>query len=448
MSLTLNYTGAHTDMVQGFSASNGTLTGSQNPYTLAMLNKDVTVYYNLQRTIAGYGEGTGKWAFIASPVAEGSAPLAVGNLIGDTLQKVPTLLFDYDLYRLNPTSEMWENYNNLEHHSNFRLENGKGYLYATKTTKTLTFTGAYNTETNKTLTGLPQGFNLVGNPFIVDAYVNKPYYTLNETGSAIVAEPVGSSIPISPCYGVIVELDGTESVTFNTTGVFSAGPSNGGLQIALSQANTRSNALLDNAIVSFNEGGELGKFYFGEQNANIYIPQNGKEYAIAYSEGVGEMPLNFKAKQNGEYTVTVNPENVEMAYLHLIDNMTGADVDLLGDVIADSDPQSPTPSYSFTAKVTDYESRFRLVFASGASTGSASDPSFAFCNNGDWIILNPSTSSGTAILQTFDMLGRQLSSEEIHSAFSIQHSAFPTPGVYVLRLINGNDVRTQKIVVE
>ena len=75
---------------------------------------------------------------------------------------------------------------------------------------------------------------------------------------------------------------------------------------------------------------------------------------VTNKEGQGEMPLNFKANANGEYTITVNPENVEMGYLHLIDNMTGADIDLL-----------QTPEYTFNAKTTDYESRFRLVFVCG-----------------------------------------------------------------------------------
>ena len=32
---------------------------------------------------------------------------------------------------------------------------------------------------------------------------------------------------------------------------------------------------------------------------------------------------------------------------------------------ADSDPQSPVPSYTFYARTTDNESRFKLVFALG-----------------------------------------------------------------------------------
>ena len=199
----------------------------------------------------------------------------------------------------------------------------------------------------------------------------------------------------------------------------------------------------NNAIVSFDEGTTLPKFRFGEHSV-IYIPQGGEEYAIAYSEGQGEMPLNFKATKDGEYTLSVNPEGVEMAYLHLVDNLTGADVDLLQPetVIAGENPQSPTPSYIFTAKVTDYESRFRLVFATnnedGPLTGSEA---FAFFSNGNWIIAN----EGSATLQVIDINGRILSSESING--SVSKAIDATAGVYMIRLINGENVKVQKIVV-
>ena len=191
---------------------------------------------------------------------------------------------------------------------------------------------------------------------------------------------------------------------------------------------------LDNAIISFNEGSKLGKFYFGTQNANIYIPQGNEEYAIAYSNGQGEMPLNFKAIENGEYTISVKPENVNLAYLHLIDNMTGADVDLLVPELVEG-----PASYTFTAKTTYYESRFKLVFVVGSSTGS---DTFAFISNGNLIV------NGEGTLQIFDSLGHQLFTKQLSTLNSKLSTLNYTPGVYVLRLINGENVRTQKIVVE
>jgi hypothetical protein len=206
-------------------------------------------------------------------------------------------------------------------------------------------------------------------------------------------------------------------------------PNNGGLQIALEEATTRgASERIDNAIVSFNEGSKLEKFVLFPDNAQICIPQEGKDFAIVSSESRGEVPVNFKATRNGSYSLTVAPSNVEMAYLHLIDNLTGADVDLLA-----------TPSYTFAAKTTDYASRFRLVFSN--RTG-AEGESFAFFSNGNLVILN----DGQATVQLIDVTGRILSSERISGNYEIHLNA--TAGVYVLRLIDGNNVRSQKIVIQ
>ena len=437
VSLNLSYSGALDPY--GYLASAGTLSGTANPYTLAMPNEDVEInaVAGITRVITGYGDSEKVgWAFIASPVNGSIAPTAVGNIFSAT---------EYDLYRLNTSNLMWENYKDHEGNAavGFNLVNGRGYLYATKETKTLVFTGAFNGGASKTIEDLPQGFCLLGNPFTTNAYVDRSYYTLNENGSAIVAEPVGSTEAILPCYGVIVEVGETGSVTFTTTPPTQQSGNNGGLNIALSQMGTRDTglrdagreALIDNAIVTFNEGSELGKFYFGEQNANIYIPQNGKEYAIAYSERIGEMPLNFKARKNGEYSLTVSTPFTShlspFTYLHLIDNLTGADIDLLA-----------TPSYTFTAKTSDYASRFRLVFV--ANENENDDENFAFINNGEIIVETPWYDVST--IQVIDMLGHVLLTREV-----TPHSSLPTPhssGVYVLRLINNGNVRTQKIVIE
>ena len=403
---------------------------------------------NIKHTIEGYGTGNDKWAFIASPVVENIDPSMVGNLLGNVIPETDPVQYDFDFYRLNPTNAMWENYNNPTHQAGFNLVNGQGYLYATKETKTLVFSGTFNTESSKTVE-LSEGFNLVGNPFIVNAYVSKPYYTLNEDGSVIVAQPNGASTPIPPCHGVIVEVNGNESVTFSKTAP--AATANQGMlniTVAEQKADTRGASTglataIDNAIVRFGEGEQLGKFHFGNPSANISIPQGGKEYAVANvnvgtdvarNVSTNEMPVNFKATKDGEYTISFNPENVEFDYLHLIDNLTGSDVDLL----ALRQAQGPA-SYTFTAKTTDYASRFRLVFS---ASGDACEPSgnFAFISNGNIIV------NGEGTLQVVDVTGRVIVCRDASHASAISTSGM-TPGIYVLRLINGNDVKVQKVVV-
>ena len=389
------------------------------------------IYPMAYTTVSGYGESTDneKWAFIASPLTENTAPTAVSNMTGTA----------YDLYRFNQSAELeWENYKTEGEQYQFTLENGMGYLYANKDDVNIIFKGTFNEEETQEVNLVYDegkdfaGWNLVGNPFPVQAYANRSYYIMNDEGTAIELNAFSASTAIPACTGIMVKAETTgENVTFSKNAP-SATANNGTLQIAVAQANTRGLAAQDKAIVSFNAGDELGKFYFGESNAKLYIPQNGKELAIATAARKGELPLNFKAKKNGEYTLRISIDAAELDYLHLIDNLNGADVDLLH-----------TNEYTFTAKTSDYASRFKLVFEAneedGVSTGSTT---FAYYNGSEWVINN----EGMATLQVIDALGRVLSSETISGNAKVNIDA--TPGVYVMRLVNGDNVKTQKVVVK
>ena len=430
-----------------------------------------TFYYdperNFLRTVEGHNNEDGGWVFIASPLAaESIAPSEVQNLF----PSAGATSNDYDLYRFNqsdPNGNEWQNWKatTSENHPDFtELVNGQGYLYATKEDRTLVFAGEYTAGTEPVEVPLVYdesaefaGWNLVGNPFAVPATVNMNYYKMNDDGTAI--EPVNITQPHDPIAvgtGIMVQANGAnESVTFgNPT---RTADNHGGLRVALHSGAE----VIDNAIVSFNEGSKLGKFYFGEQDANIYIQQGSEEYAIVsvgrdVARNVStEIPVNFNAKENGTYTLTVNPDNVELAYLHLIDNMTGADVDLLavkvpelveGPTINDGVSTGSTTSYTFEAKTTDYESRFKLVFSAIEDDDGDDDAPFAFVSNGE-IIINDAD-AGNATLQVIDVTGRVVRAVGLSQCGSRTTTTGMAPGVYVLRLINGDDVRTQKIVIE
>ena len=387
----------------------------------ATIKKNISAY---DPSLVGQGVSNG-WYFISYPLNcdyAGDAPTGVTNMIANPAT-------NYDLYKL--VDNTWANYKQNADETNidpgFTLYTGHGYLYANANDVTLEFAGSVNyTDQDNPGISLENGWNLVGNPYTYIVYPSMPYYKMNDAGTAI--ESTESTGAIAPCTGILVNNeDGTTTdITFSRT----APNAKGGINLALAEA-MRGATQMDNAIVSFNEGSKLGKFYFGTQNANLYIPQGTEEYAIVNAEAQGEMPINFRANEDGQYTLTVNPKNVDMNYLHLIDNMTGMDVDLL-----------QTPSYSFNATIRDYESRFRLVFAAnnedGPSTGSGT---FAFYSNGNWIINN----AGEATLQVIDLTGRILSSETVNGSVSTTINA--VPGVYMLRLINGENVNVQKIVV-
>ena len=386
------------------------------------VKNETTPQYDFYKDIAGHTTTSG-WNFIASPV--GTAPANMNALS--------------DLYFYDEQDHFWRNKKIDANAAGFNFAIGNGYLAASNDDITLSFSGTsiitsatsqipldYSGETNPLA-----GWNLVGNPYPHRAYANMPYYIID--GLQLNTTARTTNDPVDFCAGIMVKAtaDG-ELVTFSKTPANNQ-PNQLHLTVA-QQVVTRSgvNSMVnDNAIINFNEGSLLEKFIFNPDAAKLYIPQNDKEYAIVSAEAQGELPVNFKASTDGTYTLTVSPEGVEMNYLHLIDNMTGMDVDLL-----------QTPSYTFDATTRDYESRFRLVFGAnnenGTSTGAAT---FAYYDGSEWVVSN----EGEATLQVIDMMGRIVSTETVNGNFNLNLNQ--NAGVYMLRLINSNGVKTQKIVV-
>lgn len=313
------------------------------------------VQATVKKNITTQGD-TNRWYFISTSLASDVVPSESNGLLSSTED-------NYDLYWFNQSDNLeWRNYKS----DNFSLENGLGYLYAnSEEDASLVFTGTTNGSISKEF-GLDYdanvylaGWNLVGNPYPCEVYANTSYYTLNDDGSAIEPNPVSSTVAIPACTGIMVKAEAEgESVVFSKTAPETAA-NKGVLQIALNMSMTESveistgtKALIDKVIVSFNQGDELNKLVFSKDNAKLYIPKGNEDYAIACVDKQGELSLNFEAKENGNYTISVTPESVKMNYLHLIDNITGEDIDLL-----------VTPNYSFEANVIDSPSRFRLVFS-------------------------------------------------------------------------------------
>ena len=374
-----------------------------------------TETYTLE--IDGYAEGSeGGYNLIASPVT-----------VDLTNHDMTT--GDFDLYYFdNAQDDEWRNYRQEA----FNLVPGTGYLYAKKATDdnpTYSFelTGVpYNGNGDVELTYTENadfaGFNLIGNPLNTNAtLVDMPYYRLNSDGSALNTSTESSQINVME--GVFVQ-----ATPENTTAHFTAAGSKIISQLNVKVTRNRG-AVLDNAIIRFDNGAMLGKFQLNPNSTKVYITEGNEDYAIVRSAAESEMPVSFKAAENGTYTLSVVAENVEMNYLHLIDNMTGTDVDLLA-----------TPSYSFEANTTDYANRFRLVFN---ANGLEENSNFAFFNGSEWVVSN----MGDATLQVIDMTGRVISSETVNGNVTFSTNGL-TAGVYMMRLVNGNDVKTQKVLVK
>lgn len=404
---------------------------TQTPYNSYNFNTMpvLSFFHTFTKEINPYTEDGG-WYLISSPVGQVN-PTEVENMTSNT--------FDLYYFDQNPENGLeWINIRN----GNTPLEPTMGYLYANSGDETgepitLTFIGApYDGEGEVTLIKEEgenaefSGWNLVGNPFAQTAYIDRSeFYVMNSDGTEIIA---GEGDTIPAMEGVfVVAAEANEKVTFSTIE-----PNTSKGQIVLNVTNNNRGNAIDRAIVRFGEGGTLPKFMLNPNNTKLYIAKDNKDFAVVRTNNSGRLPVNFEPAEDGVYFINASVENlVGVRYLHLIDHEAGLDIDLLQE-----------PIYKFDAKKNGKPGRFELVFKKISSqfkeVSASNGNSFGFCNNGNWIINN----EGDAVLQVIDVNGRILCNEEINGSVSKRIDA--APGVYMLRLINNNDVKVQKIVVE
>ena len=165
------------------------------------------VYATMEKDITGYTDDGG-FCLLAVPFTDSvSVPK---QMTGG----------EYDLYLFDqyyPNAE-WRNHKA----DAFSLVRGQGYLYANSNDTTLTLTGQippsdepFSVNLTYDANAINPGYNLVGNPFTCDAYIDRAYYVLNEDGSGINPVEVSASIPIPPCTSVVVKaLDENDTVVF------------------------------------------------------------------------------------------------------------------------------------------------------------------------------------------------------------------------------------------
>ena len=360
----------------------------------------------------------GGWYTIAAPFASYTPS---GMMIAD----------NYDFYAYDEDADLeWVNYKSNA--TGFAMEAGMGYLYAHSPGTTTRMAGTLNSGNYTQTVVLSyassntnlKGFNLLGNPtahditFTKTGNVSDGYYYLANSGDWVYA--TSNTVPVG--RGFMVKTNtANQSVTLNPQS--KGGDNEKGQYICLSIGEEK-------AYVKLNEGVSMPLLSLKGEHVSLYLTREGKQFVMLVRDGASSLDLNFKARHNGEQTLKVDFQGNALDYLHLIDNKTGADVDLL-----------QTPSYTFNATKDDYTSRFRLLFKTNAEDGLSESEVIAYYANGEIHLVE--TSHG-ASLQVIDMTGRI-----IYCTNAVRHvstTGMPS-GVYVLRLISGDEIKTQKIVV-
>lgn len=414
--------------------------------------EDAEIVATVKKNIEAY-QGLNGWNLLSIPVdVEEDPDFNAAGMITNSAYDLFYFDQNFPGEVVDETSENgeWRNYkyymnNGLEFKAPYNA-----YLYANKQNTTLHFTGnlytagsvvyqriTYNNSADQV------GVNLVGNPYTCNAEMvagNRigGYYMLNEERNDVIVYDDGDFdytylAPMTAFFAIASANNNNAKITLSPLDVESHDGEEPGIirstGSTMSIELTANGILKDRMYVKAGEGENCIKFNLNENSTKIFVPQNNKNYAIAYTEGANVMPMCFTTKESGIYTLNFNTKNMNCSYLHLIDNVTGADIDLF-----------QTPSYTFNSSDSNYANRFKLVFSEEATNEIAE--SFAFISNGELMINN----SGNATLQIMDITGRILSTENIQNCYS--KSLNLSAGVYVVRLSNGNDVKAQKIVVE
>ena len=398
---------------------------------------------------------------------------------------------EWDFYAYSEPNYHWINFKrNSNSHRHFDTEThepisygnepslipGKGYFAATREETFLQCQGNLNADEvtiGLTMTtGVPRhGYNLIGNPYQAyldfDAFAEAnwgddvdviwgqgetPSYTIldEDAASYLTFAYDGSDNPdaagrfIHPHQGFFVRTGLNGSMAYflpdmrNTTARNSSFRSNDHIDYPLvnlfvSEANGNSD-MVTVELGRPTQGGALLMQGLRAGNGKIWCHYNDVDYAVAYTQpGVTEAAIRFETVADTEYTMRWNTHNGDFSYLHLIDNVTGADVDCL-----------TTDEYRFSANTSDYKSRFRLVFGyTGLEEDTEADAneSFAFMMGDELVV------TGEGALQVFDVTGRMIANQELHGVQTTVSLPNAANGVYVLRLTEGKQSRIQKMVI-
>ncbi len=367
--------------------------------------------------------GAATWHAIGAPVHDGvgsNRQLSVSNVIHLTD-------VDYDLFRYDEANARWENQKAGSEATGFTtMEAGRGYIYRRATAAVLTFSGQPNSGTvdhelsYSCGTDALKGFNLVGNPYNHTTSIGEYCYSLNTDGTW---RPQLATYEIPVANAVLIHTTSERTLTF-TEASNKKVPSGDSDYSDILVFRLFDTIYEDVAYAIFSEGQGLPKVGHLIEEAPMLSINN---FAIAHlDDTVTTFPLTLKTTP-GDYTLAlanITGTTSSTSYLHLIDLLVGRDIDLLR-----------TPAYTFQTTGDD-ACRFLVKLSSDANRMSALHD-FARWEGNQLVVV------GTGTLEVYDVMGRQLFSQELNTSRSSLYTRRFPAGVYILRLGN----QSQKIVI-
>lgn len=333
---------------------------------------------------------------------------------------------------------------NVEFVNENSFEKGRGYLVSYQNEDNVAeFNGnlnylakgeSYQIDLNHYPENILAQFNLIGNPFAfdltweTDVNINNVYdgfATLDATNGGYVYKENGT-IKAGEGFMVRTNETGNNYIRFSKASRRSYRAESNSINIIASN-----NKGSDNVIIRFDDQVKSGfpkLVNFNERLANIYVKEGNVNYGIMnFNTAIDEIPLYFDAKEMGTYTLTFDVKG-DYENLYLLDKMTGEKINLLLE-----------NEYEFMANSNDNAERFIIKMDNSQQSTDNSHFAYVF---GEELIIN---AEGT--IQIIDMMGRMIYSNNVESSNNRINVSDFNRATYVVRVINENGVKVQKIVV-
>ncbi len=166
----------------------------------------------VEKNIEAHGTETTTWTTISSPLATVMNPSEITNLTSG----------NYDLYRYDEPSAVWQNYKNSASNGFTSLETARGYIYSNEVDTKLTFEGktdgatSVSYELTKDSEKLP-GFHLIGNPYTHNISLDN-LSTSADSDKIIIT--LSNSYWSSDNYIQITSEDGSVNETYQSNGTY------------------------------------------------------------------------------------------------------------------------------------------------------------------------------------------------------------------------------------
>jgi hypothetical protein len=440
------------------TVNNELLIESDASGTGSLIHNTSGVAGELQRHLKGWGSystelknGHG-WHLLSSPVA------------AQSIAPFQDLTDNDDFLKWSEVDNVWKNRRqgggstvpDPDFDAEFGV--GDGYLVAYEDDTTFTFEGAINiagvsvTGLTNTGTGNYYGFNMLGNPYASALEWDNGNWGLTSVSSNIQIwheanasyEVIGSNGIIPAMQGFFVYTTGNGSLTIPASARVHSSQAyyKSETEQILLTARDLNHEMLQESKIRFNENATEGfdlqydAYYMAGYAPRFYSLSNNEAFALNTYPELNEdltIPFQFIKNHGTEFSITLE-ESIEGAPVYLVDLKTNLTVDLT------------TGAYFFTSEEGDDPNRFLIKFGTVGIDDlvKEEETKIRIFSHDHTIFLNSEAPMGKAQVGVFDLLGRQVLSQEvmINNSASIMVSGLS--GTYIVRAVaNGETVSTK-----